>query len=87
MTSFKIHFTKYLQKQSWDNFEVTEVKTAIQRCTDTAPDSIARKPKCQASYGLIAFTDSSLVTKLLVAAMTLSAPSIEFSSAYSVHEI
>lgn len=88
MTSFIIHFIKYLQKMSWDDFEVTEVKTAIQCCTDTAPDSIARKPKCQASYGLIAFTDSSLVTKLLVAAMSfLSTSSRQFSSTYSVHEI
>lgn len=73
---------------SWDNFEVTEVKTAIQHCTDMVPNLIARKPKCQASYGLIAFTDSSLVTELLVAAMSfLSASSREFSSTYSVHEV
>jgi len=72
----------------WDNFEVTEVKTAIQCCTDMAPNSIARKPKCQASYSLIARIDSGLVTKLLVAAMSfLSASSREFSSTYSVHEI
>lgn len=86
--SFKIHFTKHLQKMSCDNSEVTEAKAAIQHCTDTAPDSVARKPKCQDSYGLIAFFDSSLVTKLLVAAMSfLSASSREFSSKYSVHEI
>lgn len=73
---------------SCDNSEVTEVKAAIQHCTDTAPDSIARKPKWQHSYGLIAFTDSSLVTKLLVAAISfLSASSTEFSSKYSMHEI
>lgn len=73
---------------SWDNFEVTEVKTAIQDCTDMAPDLIARKSKCQASYGLIVCADSSLVTELLVAAMSfLSASSRESSSTYSVHEI
>lgn len=43
---------------------VTEVKTAVQHCTDMALDLIPRKPKCQASYGLSAFTDSSFITEL-----------------------
>lgn len=52
-----------------------------------ALDLIARKPEHQASHGLIAFTDSSLVTELLMAAMTFpSASSREFSATYSAHE-
>lgn len=47
---------------------VAEVKTAVQHCTDMALDLIPRKPKCQASYGLSAFTDSSFITELPVAA-------------------
>lgn len=67
---------------------VTEVKTAVQHCTDMALDLIPRKPKCQASYGLSAFTDSSFITELPVAATSfLSAFSREFGATYSVHEI
>lgn len=65
-----MHFTKHTLKTSWDNFEVTKVKTAIQCSTDRALDLISRKPKCQASYGLIAFTDSCLVTEMLVATVS-----------------
>lgn len=47
MPSFKIRFTKHALKTSWDNFEVTKVKTAIQCCTDRAPDLISRKPNAR----------------------------------------
>lgn len=80
MPSFEIHFTRHILKTSWDNFEVTKVKTAIQCRTDRAPDLISRKPKCQASYGLTAFTDSSLVTKMLVATVSFQAPLAENSA-------